>query len=177
VQAALLAIMVLAAMALFLPRMFTPARSAVFTRLEPGDRTRVVVIMPTALTPEFRDLARAAIDSVRRQVELAGNLFETVGVSDQWDVRHGIEELQEIGPFDEVIVGRNWLNHGVELYISSVGARPVVPQIVVVNQSIHMDSLPYDYGPLRFVKRVAGTSELLQWSRDGFRLNSSGAHE
>lgn len=177
IQGSLLLLMAVAGVMLFLPRVFPVDRPVVHTKLRPGERTRIVVVMPTNLTPEFRDLARAAIDSVRLQVQRAGGMFETVGVSDQWTVAQGLADLGEIGPFDEVIVGRNWLNHGVERYISSFGARPAVPQVVVVDQWIRMDSLPFEYGPIRVVSRVTGNAELIQWSRGGFELSRPDIHD
>jgi hypothetical protein len=99
-------------------------------------------------------------------------MFETIGISDNWNIQTGIADLAEIGSFDEVLVGRNWMNHGVQKYVVDMNAKNIVPQVLVLVQSINADSLPLIYGPLVEVLRLVGHGELLDWSKHGFKIPS-----
>ena len=63
--------------------------------------------------------------------------FSVTGVSTDWRVETGIKYLRDVGPFDEMIVGKSLFNHAATEYIwkdSSVA--PIVPQIVLVEREV-----------------------------------------
>jgi hypothetical protein len=112
---------------------------------------------------------------MRAEARRRGVFFTTIGISDDWDVEKGLRTLQSFGWFDEVVVGRNWLNTGIVKYINDFGATPGVPQVVVTEQIIAIDSLPFEYGRLKILARFVGREQLAQWGRVGFGLTSETA--
>ncbi|MEO8480269.1 MAG: hypothetical protein ABI542_11630 [Gemmatimonadota bacterium] len=143
------------------------------TRLQSGGRVRLIVVAPTSQSARLNAVVGAAIESLRAAAQRQGDMFETVGVSDNWLVASGLRDLEALGSFDEVIVGRNWLNHGVERYITNLGGRAVVPQLVLVHQVIGTDSIPFTYGPVTQLYRAAGMLEIIAWSEQGFPFDVS----
>ncbi len=101
----------------------------------------------------------------------SGFYFSTIGVSDDWSVERGLRILEEFGTFDEVIVGRNWFNTGVERYITEAGALAAFPQIVVLLQERWLDREPWVYGQAEELIRVVGSGELAEWSRGQFAVS------
>ena len=81
--------------------------------------------------------------------------------------------LGEFGTFDEVIVGRNWFNTGIERYVTQPGAMEVVPQVVVTLQEKRIDTTPLQYGESRELIRLVGSAALKQWGRSGCRMPDS----
>lgn len=57
-------------------------------------------------------------DEVRRQGDAANMRIGIIGVALDWGVPSGLAWLRRFGEFDEVLVGRNWLNTGAVDYMS-----------------------------------------------------------
>lgn len=93
--------------------------------------------------------------------------FTSIGVSDHWSIREGWRLVNEMGQFDEVIVGRSWLNTGREKFITELGGPPGLPQVIVTAQEISADSLPLDYGPMVDLLRLVGRNEITSWGASG----------
>ena len=144
------------------------------TKREAGTHLGFVFIAPTSSNDTvFRHLVMAARDSMRAAAKRRGIYFTTVGISDHWDVEKGLNILRSFGWFDEVVVGRNWFNSGIVKYINDFSAIPGVPQVVVTEQVIATDSLPFEYSPLKIMARFIGRAQLAQWGRTGFVLTVS----
>lgn len=147
-------------------------RVAVDTKFRAGTHVTLVVVAPTSLPdPVFASNVRSALDSIRSTTLRKGFLFSTIGVSDNWSTERGLLILERMGPFDELIVGRNWLNSGVELYVTALGGRAAVPQLVVVARQIAIDERGVHYGETHELQRVVGGAELENWSRRGFAMD------
>src|SRR5690606_33057748 len=64
-----------------------------------------------------------------------------IGVALDWDINAGLRFLQSAGRFDEISVGRNWLNsHAVSHIWRDLPGPPVIPQIVVVDRTVRVDN-------------------------------------
>ncbi len=98
----------------------------------------------------------------------AGASFASVGIAVDWVTRDGWEFLQRFGPFDEIIVGRNWLNSASLHYMwRELPGEPVVPQVVVVERSILLDGAKLEVSPDRALLRKVGADEVIAWAVRG----------
>lgn len=150
----------------------------IHTELQSGIHVTLVVVAPTATPPdEMVAIVRDATAAVGQAVRNAGMLFSTIGVSDDWSVERSLDLLNSFGHFDEVIVGRNWFNSGIMMFISDLEGPPVVPQIVVIRQrKTRSDSrvVPWTHGPIEELARAAGLAEMSNWAAQGFAIEPDG---
>ena len=66
-----------------------------------------------------------------------GDSFTTVGVSIDGPFDKGAAWLNQFGAFDEIVIGRNWLNSAVATYIwADPSATPAIPQLVLVRHRV-----------------------------------------
>ena len=151
--------------------------TTVDTRVQTGVHLTVTVVAPTInIDQELRRVVDSARSVLRTQASRLGYLFSTVGVSDDWNVRRGLQSLRDLGPFDEVVVGRNWLNSGIKRYVDVGGNAAAVPQIVVSIQHVRTDTLPFQYGEMTTVRRLIGGTAIRQWRAAGFALPTLSAN-
>lgn len=148
----------------------------IHTELRSGVHVTLVVVAPTSKPPtEMVTIVKDATVAVGEAAQNAGMFFSTIGVSDDWSVERGLDLLSSFGHFDEVIVGRNWFNSGIMLFVDGLGGRAAVPQIVVVRQEKTIrDGPPWAYGPMEELARVAGLAEISDWAARGFPIEPSG---
>lgn len=119
----------------------------------------------------YVEAVRVAKTAMRAFAAESRYYYSTIGVSDEWVVQSGLQILSEFGAFDEVIVGRNWFNTGVQKYITTMMARPVVPQVIITVQDIDINVRPPKYGEVREVARFVGSNSLQDWVRTGFGVD------
>lgn len=144
----------------------------IHTRMESGKHLVFVLIAPTsAWDQEYIAQVVAARQSLEETAREKGYLYSTVGVSDAWNVDEGLAILRAFGPFDEVVVGRNWLNTGVKAYLTDFGAKPAVPQVVVLLHEIRLDDLSTMYRDRRELIRAIGPEGMAEWERGGFAVS------
>lgn len=130
-----------------------------------------MLVAPTSTADKaYVEAVRVAKTAMRALAAESRYYYSTIGVSDEWVVQSGLQILSEFGAFDEVIVGRNWFNTGVQKYITTMMARPVVPQVVITVQDIDINVRPSKYGEVREVARFVGSNSLQDWIRTGFRV-------
>jgi hypothetical protein len=103
----------------------------------------------------------------------AGAYYSTVGVSDEWSTARAWGLLKEFGPFDEISVGRNWLNTGVKRFVTDLAGEAVVPQVVVIAEDVRVDTLPFVYGKPVELLRVVGVDGMRAWASAGFLVSLS----
>ena len=145
----------------------------IHTQRQSGTHMTLVVVAPTSKPSEAMGaLVQEATAAMEQAARDAGMLFSTIGVSDDWSVERGLELLSALGHFDEIIVGRNWFNSGIMLFVDGLGGPPAVPQIVVVGQEKEIRSGPWYYGPMEELARAVGRDEMSAWAERGFPVNS-----
>lgn len=171
----LLAIMAVVAGVVVWNEFRTPAPVNIDTELETGTHLTLAFVAPTSPgTDVLVESVQAAKVAMRERASLRGYYYSTVGVSDDWSVERGLQILNDFGPFDEVVVGRNWFNLGVTEFISMMGGRPAVPQIVVTLRYVRTDTIPFVYGEPVELARLVGHSEVEDWVGGGFRTTEDG---
>lgn len=146
------------------------------TRLRSGYHLVFVVIAPTQLGAGQRSYVAAiqrARGAMRKFAASQGYYFSTVGISDDFSTRRGLEVLAELGPFDELVVGRNWLNSGVDKYVTARGASAAVPQLLVLVQRIRIGRDPVvSYGDSREMLRLIGTRPVEAWAKENYPITA-----
>jgi len=138
------------------------------TRYESGTHLLMVFAAPTSPVGELHDAVLGAKSALRSHAQEHGYMFSTVGISNQWLVREGFEQLQEYGDFDEVIIGRNWLNTGVGQYIRPGTDRAAVPQLRVLLQEVIVGSVGPRVDEPKDIIRLTGTPAILDWAGGGY---------
>ena len=171
-QAAVLGLLIFGALAIGLRSFAAEApRDEIDTKFRTGTHISFILIAPTSnANRAFVDAISSARDSVRAYARRNNYIYTTIGIADDWNPERGVEQLSEYGHFDELIVGRNWLNSGVELYVTQEAAPNEVPQVLIVRRTVSVDSLPVQYGPLTQILRMSGTDDVLEWARAGFPI-------
>ncbi len=87
--------------------------------------------------PEMAPLVREAAESLRERAASDDATLVSVGVSPNWVPGEGWRFLARIMNFDEVVIGRSWLNSEVvELGWSYPNADVATPQIIVYRQNV-----------------------------------------
>ena len=93
-----------------------------------------------------------------------------IGVSADYDVKKGTEYLAD-SPFSEIVVGRGFLNSGSSLFLLGQEDRAlVVPQIVVFDRQVQIDSTSISLGSMKLVKRMMGSAAIHEWISNGARM-------
>jgi hypothetical protein len=91
-----------------------------------------------------------------------------IGVSIDYDVDSGIRYLAALYPFDEITVGRGFLNASVSLFLLGQAERALaVPQILVMHRQIQIDSSAISVGSSSIVRRVIGADSIHAWVSRG----------
>lgn len=140
------------------------------TAYRSGDHLLYVVAPEIASSDSLILFVSEGRDSLRQFASREGLHFGTIGVSFDWSVQRGIGVLDKLGPFDEYVVGRNWLNDGVRMYMSELQVRPSVPQVVIFIQSVVISDSLIQFGPLQEKLRLKGVAEIAEWSHSGYPL-------
>jgi hypothetical protein len=169
-----LALLVLLGVTITVRELTPPDVPAVDTRMRSGSHMTLVVLAPTGAGDRGleADIAEAK-SAVRRRAHESGFYFSTVGISVDWSVSNGLRILSGLADFDEVIVGRNWLNSGARRYIHDLRGEPSVPQVVVILEDIRVDTLPIQFGKPRQILQLIGPQAISEWASAGYPLPSS----
>jgi hypothetical protein len=97
-------------------------------------------------------------DSAATRTEMR---FSFIGVSLDWNVGNGLEYLARYGGYDEVIVGRNWLNTGVTSWIwRDHPGPPSMPQAVLLLRTIEQGERGITISRDSILARYVGVDEL-----------------
>jgi hypothetical protein len=100
------------------------------------------------------------LDSLRTAAAARGHLFSTIGVSTDSPPR-GIDWLKRFGDFDEVVVGRNWMNTAIVQYVWSDRADMAgMPQILLVEHRVQSTPRSIVVGQDRVVRRWYGAGAI-----------------
>ena len=118
-------------------------------------------------------------DSLRDDLRILGGMLHEqdsvmsvrtfmIGVSTDYDVVSGTEYLTALYPFDEITVGRGFLNVAVSHFLlGQAESALAIPQILVIDRQIHVDSIAISVGPSSLVRRVIGADSIHAWVSRG----------
>jgi hypothetical protein len=121
---------------------------------------------------------RSQITVVRQilQEEAAkrGVRVRSVGIAKDIAVKAGLAHLRKMGPFDEVLTGRGWLNVGLERYVRSVmpGAAATPQLIVTVRKLSIVEGQSGSILDETVLTRKVGLEEIRTWVDAGARIES-----
>ena len=120
--------------------------------------------------PEMKEAVRDLKVLLAERAAENGWDFATMGIALDWEVAVGYEFLQEVGPWDEVIVGKNWTNLGASEFIwQNPATEPAMPQVMLVEREVHDGDRQMKVGGYEVLEHRAG-SELLEWYEEGAPL-------
>lgn len=110
------------------------------------------------------------------RAEREGKTFYAVGAAVEWSVEQGIDYLlrgiapgysdKNFGMWDEVWVGRDWLNNAGIQYMWRGDGLSVIPQLVVVERTVEMGERGIQVGHDKIVARVVGSQQIIAWFDD-----------
>ncbi len=150
----------------------SPALAQTADRELPSGRELIAVYVGAStcgpcLLPEMKAAVirmKTLLDSTAKR---NGYAFSAVGVSSDWLTEKGIAFLSDNGPFDQLVIGGNWTNLGVEHFIwNDSTAVPAMPQIVVLERTVTLGARISMSAP-RVLRRVSGLVDIPQWVNDG----------
>lgn len=122
-------------------------------------------------TEEARGAVRGAVLALQERARREGKAFAYVGVANDWDIEAGLGFLEASGPFDEIVVGRNWNNHAsADHLFMNPDATPALPTVVVYEQDISAGARGPVFGGERYLAAVSGGPALAEWVAAGAPL-------
>ena len=94
-----------------------------------------------------------------------GTHFSTLGVATDWSITDGLTFLTEFGPFDEIAVGKNWLNMGIQRYVmSELPGEAGLPQLVVTERDVDVGTGAITARHETVIDRRVGANAILLWA-------------
>ena len=118
--------------------------------------------------PQVKSAVRRSIMRLQRQADSLGLSFTVVGVAVDWKPEDGWEYLRSVGAFDEVAVGRNWLNSAaVERLWRDPKGRGLTPQFVIITRVVQDDGRRLTFSADTIVARIEGGDTIMEWASRG----------
>jgi hypothetical protein len=144
------------------------------SRSDPPSGREVVMVLvgsstcDAATSPEIP----AALDSIRRALSRhtleQGAAFASVGVALDRDFAAGVGFLARLGEFDEISIGRKWMNsHAVAHMWRDHPGRGATPQIIIIERDLQVEQSAIAVTPDRVIARKVGVDNILEWARNG----------
>jgi len=140
------------------------------TDLPNGDEILVIVIAASWChgieEPGFREALASLQRELPREAERQGLEVDFVGVALDWNTDDGVRLLRTLARFDEMVVGRNWVNMAMIEYVwREQKGSPAVPQIVLVRRHVTSGLSVITVGPDQLLGRFLGAKEIETWSK------------
>ena len=137
------------------------------------DGTELVAVLAVASTcgfstsPALPAAVAEATTALAKQAEQEGKHFVYVGVGLDDDPVEGFRFLRHFGPFDEVLVGRGWLNMGsMAFMIRGIPGSLATPQLIVIERDIVAEENSISVTPDRIIRRYVGLDAIRQVQQD-----------
>lgn len=118
-------------------------------------------------TPEVKSAIRAMKPLLAAQAAQRGVALSVIGVADDWDLKSGARFLEPLGAFDQVVIGGNWTNLGIEHFIlRDTLTEMSMPQVVVVERTVSLGKRIAVSEP-RVLRRIRGGEDIPAWVAAG----------
>ena len=127
------------------------------------------------------DAIRGVKRGLKARFERDGAAFFAVGAAAQWGVESGVDYLvhgiapgysnKDFGAWDEIWVGRSWLNNGAIEHIWRGDQRSTIPQLVVFRRDVVSTDTGFQFGPEQVIARIVGSREIVAWFDEGMPTN------
>lgn len=161
-------------------RVFEPPEEFVPRTLSELQGTELLIVFigasdcAAASAPWFPETFRSLGESLATQANQAGMRPVRIGVALDSDRKAGLAFLDRMGEFDEISVGRSWLNQASLRYlIRDIPADAAVPQVVVLAHSIATEDSWMIVSPEVLLERKIGLQEIQDWEQTDFHANLS----
>lgn len=142
-------------------------------KLHNGTTTELtlVYIGADSCSPCHLPSLKSAIEKLKvilnNRAETQNKEFSAVGIANDFSVKKGWEFLNSTGYFDEVIIGKNWLNSGsIEFIWNHDQPEPSMPQIIVFEREVNVGEF-IQVGQKKYLARYAGSAEIEEWVNSG----------
>jgi len=126
---------------------------------------------------ELRNLTKRAKIHLEKLASSRGKSFFTMAIGIDLKPQNGYDHIRKFGLFNEVHVGRGWMNDSVVKYIwQEYPGAPATPQIIVLEREIHS---PTEFGDRFSVNnenilvRKVGYLEIRDWANNNFPIPHS----
>ena len=108
---------------------------------------------------------------LKRNAKAAGYAFSVTGAALEWTIKEGVEFLEEVGPFDEIIVGKAFSNLAAVDYMwADTASYAAMPQIVLIEREVHTLAGRRVYSPNVIMARYVGAKTVSDWVDAGAPL-------
>ncbi len=119
----------------------------------------------------FAELIETMKRTLSERAALEGRAFSAIGVALDWKIDEGMEFLSKFGEFDEVIIGRNWLNSAAIRYIwRDEPGLPQIPQVIVLKRHLEVMDEGILVSDDQVLLRKNGVAAIREWIQAGSRL-------
>lgn len=154
------------------PRLTADAPSSPYRTLRSGDEILFIFVASSTCAgvkdPQFPAMVDSVNGLLRKQAISGGLSYATEAHILDWQTSGGLKFLTRFAPFDEISVGRNWLNSGAVEYIwSDVPGEARIPQLLVLRRQIAVTDRGVEIGAPRVVTRKIGSEEIRAWLANG----------
>lgn len=139
----------------------------------PNGRQLVVVYVGGAEAmriPEFVASVRGMKPLLARQAAERGVALSITGVSLEWEVEHGLQDLRSMGAWDEIVIGNNWINTGAQHWVWRADGHPRTPHVAVYERDLTTRDSVITFGPERRIARFDGPMQIIEWVQKGAPL-------
>src|SRR3990172_2353629 len=120
---------------------------------------------------ELKAAIRRMKPLIARQIDSLNVALSISGVAVDWVPDSGIVYLKSLGAWDEMIVGNNWVNTGVEHFVwRDSEVRPGVPQVVIYEREVRPEQTTITFGAFRRTARMIGVQPIVDWVSQGAPL-------
>ncbi len=116
-------------------------------------------------------LLREIKTQLRERAQSTGYYFASIGIARDRNVESGLRHLRKMGPFDEVMTGRGWLNIGVLKYVfEDLPGPAATPQVLVVKRQLYRELEATEIRSEEILVRKVGVAEIEAWVQQGMPL-------
>ena len=123
--------------------------------------------------PEIKAAVEAAKVALAERAEADGKTFSAVGAALDYGVADGVAFLASSGRFDEIVVGRNWINSASLTHLWRAdrpeGSTIGLPSVVVFEQDLATRDGISASAP-RYVAEITGADAIPAWVAAGLPL-------
>lgn len=151
----------------------SPKYSPDHYKLNPDLKTELnfVYIGASWCSPCLKDSLKQSLEDLKillyERAQKENMNFSVIGVANDQSIQKGWDFLKSNGHFDEVIIGKKWINSGsIEFILNFEEVLPGIPQIVIFKRSlVYKEGL--DVGENKIVARKIGEEAIRNWLENG----------
>ncbi len=117
---------------------------------------------------EFRNAIRIGLKAFEDSGEARGVQTSLMGVALAPNTVKARRFIANFGQFDEIVVGRGWLNSGaIRFFWRDFPGVAGVPQLIVFRRTVIVRDSIIDISPDSVLFRLSGAQAIINWSRAG----------